>query len=101
VPPSFFTSLGITIPQDREPLRARVWPVLAREKNARKEILVHSKSQEKPSLLASIRITGPAGAEWNCESAWADLTQRLKMELEEKILRYKLSLKDRPKLEWS
>ncbi len=62
---------------------------------------MHSKSQEKPSLLASIRITGPAGAEWNCESAWADLTQRLKMELEEKILRYKLSLKDRPKLEWS
>jgi len=74
---------------------------LAREKNARKEIVVHSKSQEKPNLPASIRITGPAGAEWNCESAWADLTQRLKMELEEKILRYKLSLKDRPKLEWS
>jgi hypothetical protein len=55
---------------------------------------VHSKSQEKPSLLASIRITGPAEAEWTCESAWADLTQRLEMELEEKILRYKLSLKD-------
>jgi hypothetical protein len=57
VPPSFFTSLGITIPQDRELLRARVWPVLAREKNARKEIVVHSKSQEKPSLPANIRIT--------------------------------------------
>ncbi len=101
VPPSFFTSLGITIPQDREPLRARVWPVLAREKNARKEIVVHSKSQAKPSLPASIRITGPTKAEWSCESAWADLTQRLEMELEEKILRYKPSLKDRPKLEWS
>jgi len=74
VPPSFFTSLGITIPQDREPLRARVWPVLAREKNARKEIMVHSKSQEKPNLPASIRITGLAEVEWNCESAWADLT---------------------------
>jgi hypothetical protein len=74
---------------------------LAREKNARKEIVVHSKSQEKPSLPASIRIIGPAKAEWTCKSAWADLTQRLEMELEEKILRYKLSLKDRPKLEWS
>jgi hypothetical protein len=62
---------------------------------------VHSKSQEKPSLPASIRITGPAEAKWTYESAWADLTQRLEMELEEKILRYKLSLKDRPKLEWN
>jgi len=94
VPPSFFTSLGITIPQDREPLRARVWSVLAREKNARKEIVVHSKNQAKPNLSASIRITGPAEVEWSCKSAWADLTQRLEMELEEKILKYKLSLKD-------
>jgi hypothetical protein len=101
VPPSFFTSLGITIPQDRESLRARIWPVLAREKNERKEIVVHSRSQEKPSLPANIRLTGPAEAEWTCESAWADLTQRLEMELEEKFLRYKLTLKDRPKLEWS
>jgi len=50
VPPSFFTSLDISIPQDCEPLRAKVWPVLAREKNSRKEILVHSKSQARPSL---------------------------------------------------
>jgi hypothetical protein len=63
--------------------------------------MVHSKSQAKPSLPASIRITGPAETEWTHESAWVDLTQRLEMELEEKILRYKLSLKDRPKLEWS
>jgi len=101
VPPSYFTSLGITIPQDRESLKARIWPVLAREKNERKEIVVHSRSQEKPSLPASIRLTGPAEAEWTCESAWADLTQRLEMELEEKFLRYKLTLKDRPKLKWS
>lgn len=62
---------------------------------------MHSKSQAKPSLLASIRITSPAEAEWTHELAWADLNQRLEMDLEEKILRYKLSLKDRPKFEWS
>ncbi|CAK9222857.1 unnamed protein product [Sphagnum troendelagicum] len=100
VPPSF-TSLGISIPQNWEPLRARVWPVLAREKNSRKEIVVHSKSLARPSLSTSIRITGPAEAEWSHNSAWADLTQRHEVELEEKVFRYKLSLKDRPKLEWS
>jgi hypothetical protein len=73
VPPSFFTSLGISIPQDREPLRTRVWPVLAKEKNSRKEILVHSKSQTRPNLSFSTRIMGSAEAEWPHDSAWADL----------------------------
>ncbi|CAK9205151.1 unnamed protein product [Sphagnum troendelagicum] len=101
VPPFFFTSFGISIPQDRKPLRARVWPVLAKEKNSRKEILVHSKSQAQPSLPTSIRIMGFAEAEWPHNSAWADLIQRLEVELEEKVLKYKLTLNDRPKLEWS
>ncbi len=101
VPPSFFTSLDIPIPQNREPLRARVWPVLAREKNSRKEIIVHSKSQARPSLPTSIRIMGSAEAEWPHDSAWADLIQRIEVELEEKVLIYKLTLKDQPKLEWS
>jgi hypothetical protein len=99
VPPSFFTSLGISIPQDREPLRARIWPVLAREKNSRKEILVHSKSQTRPSLPISIRIMGSVEVEWPHDSTWANLIQQLEMELEEKVLKYKLTLKDRPKLE--
>ncbi|CAK9867490.1 unnamed protein product [Sphagnum jensenii] len=98
---SFFTSFSISIPQNWEPLRARVWPVLAREKNSQREIVVHSKSQARPSLPTNIRITGPVEAEWSHDSAWADLTHRLEVELEEKILRYKLSFKDRPKLEWS
>jgi len=83
---------------DRKPLRARVWPVLAREKNSRKEILVHSKSQAWPSLPTSIRIMGSVEAEWPHDSAWADLIQRLEVELEEKVIRYKLTLNDRPKL---
>jgi hypothetical protein len=101
VPPSFFTSLDISIPHDREPLRARVWPVLVREKNFRKEILVHSKSQARPSLPLSIRIMGSIEAEWTQDSARADLIQRLEVELEEKVLRYKLTLKVLPQLEWS
>ncbi len=101
VHPFFFTSLGIPTPANREPLRARVWPVLSREKNSQKETLVHSKNQSRLSLPLNIRITGPAKIEWSQHSAWADLTQRLEMELEEKVLRYKLTLKDRPQLEWS
>ncbi len=101
VPPSFFTALGISIPHDREPLRVRVWPVLVREKNFRKEILVHSKSQAQPILPLSIRLMGSVEAKWTQDSARADLIQRLEVELEEKVLRYKLTLKVLPQLEWS
>ncbi len=101
VHPSFFTSLGIPTPPNREHFRARIWLVLVRDKNSQKETLVHSKNQARPSLSLSIRITGPAEAEWSQESAWADLIQCLEVKLEEKALRYKLMLKDRPQLEWS
>jgi hypothetical protein len=99
VHPSFFTSLGILVPPNKKPFRTRVWPVLVKGKNFQKETLVHSKNQALPSLPLSIRITGPAEAEWTPSSAWADLIQRLELELEEKILRYKLSIKDQPQLE--
>jgi len=62
---------------------------------------VHSKNQARPSLLLNIRITRPTDAEWSQNSAWADLTQHLKVELEEKVLKYRLTLKDQPQLEWS
>ncbi len=101
VPPSYFTSIGIQVPQNKEPLRARVWPVLIRERNSRKETLVHSKNQARPSLPLHIRLTGSAEAEWIPSSAWEDLIQRLEVELEEKALRYKLSISDRPQLEWA
>jgi hypothetical protein len=48
-----------------------------------------------------MRITGSAEVTWTQDLAWADLIQRLEMELEEKVLRYKLTLKDRPQLKWS
>jgi hypothetical protein len=44
VHPSYFSSLGMTIPANGEPFRARIWLVLVREKNAQKETLVHSKN---------------------------------------------------------
>jgi hypothetical protein len=34
VHPSYFSSLGMTIPANGEPFRARIWPVMVREKNA-------------------------------------------------------------------
>lgn len=101
VHPSYFTSLGISIPPNRELFKARVWPVLIREKNSQKETLVHSKNQTRPSLPLHIRTTRLADAEWSHDSTWADLIQHLEMELEEKVLRYRLTLKDRPQLEWS
>jgi hypothetical protein len=48
-----------------------------------------------------MRITGSIEVIWTQDSAWADLTQRLEVELEEKVLRYRLTLKDQPQLEWS
>jgi hypothetical protein len=75
--------------------------VLLREKNSNKETLVYFKNQARPSLLLSLRIMGPTEAEWTQDSAWADLTQRLESELEEKALRYKFAIKTCPQLEWS
>ncbi|CAK9227226.1 unnamed protein product [Sphagnum troendelagicum] len=104
VHPSFFTSLGILAPPNRKPFRTRIWPVLVREKNSQKEMLVHSKNQALPSLPLNIRITGPTEAteeEWSPSSAWADLIQRIELELEEKILRFKFSITKLPQLEWA
>ncbi len=98
---TYFSSLGIDAPSTGEPFRARIWPVLTTEKNAIRETLVYSKNQARSSLPLSLRITGPTEAEWTQVSAWADLTQRLEIELEEKVLRYKLPIKARPRLEWS
>ncbi len=44
VNPSYFTSLGIQVPPNKEPLRAKIWPVLTRVKEGAKETLVHSKT---------------------------------------------------------
>jgi hypothetical protein len=101
VHPSFFSSLGISIPPNWELFGTRVWPVLVRQKNSQKETLVHSKNQTQPSLPLSIKIMGPADAKRSHDTAWVDFIQRLEVELEEKVLRYKLTLKDRPQLEWS
>ncbi len=104
VHPSFFTSLGIPAPPNKKPFRTRIWPVLVREKNSQKETLVHSKNQALPSLPLSIRITGPAEVtdeEWSPNSAWADFIQRIELELEEKILRFKLRITEQPQLEWA
>jgi len=62
---------------------------------------MHSKNQTRPSLLLNIRITGLVDVEWSHDLAWVDLIQRLEVELEDKVLRYRLTLKDRPQLEWS
>ncbi len=102
--PSFFTALGIPVPTNKEPFKTRIWPVLTREKNAQKETLVLSKNQAPPSLPLSLRFSGPMGTEdleWDPSSAWAELTQRIELELEEKILRFKFSIGVRPQLEWT
>jgi hypothetical protein len=44
VHPSYFSSLGMSTPINGEPFRARIWPVLTKEKNSQKETLVYSKN---------------------------------------------------------
>jgi hypothetical protein len=75
---SYFTSLGISIPPNQEHVRARIWPMLVREKYEQKEILVHSRNQAPPSLPLNNRIMGSLEAEWTEDTASADLTQRQK-----------------------
>lgn len=75
--------------------------MLVREKNSQKEILVHSRNQAPPNLPLNIKIMGSTEEQWTQNSALLDLTQRLETELEEKVLRYKLTLKDRLSFEWS
>ncbi len=47
---SYFTSLGISSPSGQEHTRARIWPVLSREKNAQKELLIYAKNCRNPTL---------------------------------------------------
>jgi hypothetical protein len=49
----------------------------------------------------SILYSSLPKAEWTHEFALADLTQRIETELEEKVLKYNLNLKDCFSLEWS
>ncbi len=75
--------------------------MFTRAKNSLKEILVHSRNQAPPNLPLSIRITRTTEEEWTQNLALSAFTQHLEMKLEEKVLRYKLSLKDRLFFEWS
>jgi len=98
---SYFTSLGISSPPGQEHARARIWPVLSREKNAQKELLIFAKNNALPGLPLSIRITGSSEEEWTHASALEDITRCIESELEDKILRFSLNLKDCLSLEWS
>ncbi|CAK9253748.1 unnamed protein product [Sphagnum jensenii] len=84
---SFFSSLGISVPPGQEFARARVWPVLARERDNQKEILVNVKSNDLPNLPLHIRYMSASEEDWTPASALEDLTRSVKSELEEKILR--------------
>jgi hypothetical protein len=104
VHPFYFNSLGIQVPHGKEPLRARIWTVLTRMKEGKKETLVHCRNQSPPNLPLCFRITRPTEAsemEWTQTSARADLTQRIELELEENILRFKWSIRDQLQLDWS
>lgn len=98
---SFFISLGISMPPGQEFSRARIWPVLSRERNEQKEILVSAKNKELPNLPLHIRCTSASEEEWTPMSAVEELTRDVQSELEENILRFNLSLKGRLTLEWS
>jgi len=98
---SYFTSLGISVPPGQEHARTKIWLVLSKEKNDQKEILVYAKNNSPSSLPHNIKITGSSEEEWTHMFALADITQSIESELEDKVFRYSLNLKDRLSLEWS
>jgi len=98
---SFFTSLGILVPPRQEHARAIVSPVLSKERNNQKEILVNVKSNDSPSPPLHLMCIGTPEEEWTPASALPDLTRIVEAELEGKILRFSLNLKGRLALEWS
>jgi len=98
---SFFSSLGIFVPPGQEFARARVWPVLARDRNNQKEILVNANGNDLANLPLHIRCMNASEEDWTSVSALEDLTRSIESELEEKIFRFNLSLKGRLALEWS
>jgi len=74
---------------------------LSRERDNQKEILVNVKGNDLPNLPLHIRCMSASEEEWTSASALEDLTRSVESELEEKILRFSLSLKGRLALEWS
>jgi hypothetical protein len=97
---SYFESLEIPTPASQDSGKARIWPVLSRNKEERNQILVYTRNQAPPNLPLSIRVIGPPGERWTQDSARKDLILWLEAELEEKVLRYKLAIKDNLHLEW-
>jgi hypothetical protein len=88
---SYFTSLGILSPLGQEHARAKIWPVLSRENNAQKELLIYAKNNALPGLPLNIRITGSSEEEWTHASALEDITRNIESKLEDKILRYSVA----------
>jgi hypothetical protein len=80
---SYFTSLGILSPPGQEHARARIRPVLSREKNAQKEVLIYAKNNALPGLPLSIRITGSSEEEWTHASTLEDISRSIESELED------------------
>jgi hypothetical protein len=101
IPSTSFTSLGIPFPANADLCRGRVWPVLAREKGPKKEVLIHSKNQALPNLPIGIRIIGDGGEDWSSKLAMEELIQHIATRLKDNILRHELLLKDQLSLEWS
>jgi hypothetical protein len=73
---------------------------LSRERDEQREILVSVKNKELPNLPLHIRCTSASEEEWTPMSALEELTRDVESELEEKLLRFSLSLKGRLTLEW-
>jgi hypothetical protein len=83
---SFLSSLRITVPPDKEPFRARLWPIITRYKNAQKETLMRFKEHTPPSLPLNIRLKGLAKEleeEWSTDAAWGELIHQVEVELKD------------------
>jgi hypothetical protein len=98
---SYFTSLGISSSPRSGTRQSKDLAGPVKGKNAQKELLIYAKNNALPGLPLNIRITSSSEEEWTHASALEDIIRSIESELEDKILRYSLSLKDCLSLEWS
>ncbi len=63
--------------------------------------MIYAKNNALPGFPLSIKIMGSSEEEWTHASALEDITRSIESELEDKILKYNLNLKDCLSLEWS
>ncbi len=96
-----FESLRIFLPERTEQCKAKIWPILTREKGSLAEIMVHSKNKVVPNLPIGIRVDGEGEEDWSSQLAMEELIKHVGAGLEDNVLRHQLPREEALNLVWS